>query len=163
MLELQQKYSELQTFENRSQNIYSKRLKKQIQRNIKANSTVYFFSFSSFKILHLLIRSFVIPFPNRVFGALKNHFLKSNLKNLKNLNSSKNLKIDRLQTKQTIIHTKKLQSVPMDKISLRSGEVSPPDVYNSSLQKRIFWLVQFLNLLFCRRGMPKWHSYPVND
>ena len=23
-------------------------------------------------------------------------------------------------------------------------------------------LVQFLDLLFCRRGMPKWHSYPVN-
>ena len=24
-------------------------------------------------------------------------------------------------------------------------------------------LVQFLDLLFCRRGMPKWHSYPGND
>ena len=24
-------------------------------------------------------------------------------------------------------------------------------------------LVELLNLLFCRRGMPKWHSYPGND
>ena len=142
MLEPQQKHSKSQTFENRSQNIYSQNLKKQIQRKIQANSTEYFFSFSNFKILHLFIKSFVIPIPNRVFGALKNHFLKSNLKNLKNLNSSKNLKTDRLQTKQTIIHTRKLQSVPKDKISLRSGEVSPSDVYYSSLQERIFWLVQ---------------------
>ena len=95
MLELQQKYSELLPFENRSQNIFIQSLKKQLQRNIKANSTEYFFSFSNFKILHLLIKSFVIPIPNRVFGALKNHFLKSDLKNLKNLNSSKNLKINR--------------------------------------------------------------------
>ncbi len=78
MLELQQKYSELQTFENRSQNIYSKRLKKQIRRKINTNSTEYFFSFSNFKILHLLIKSFVIPTPNRVYGSLKKHFLKSN-------------------------------------------------------------------------------------
>ena len=103
MLELRQKYSDLQTFENRSQNIYSKRLKRQIQRKIKANSTEYFFSFSSFKILHLLIKSFVIPILDRVFGALKNHFLKSDLKNLKNLNSSKNLKINRNPIKLNII------------------------------------------------------------
>ena len=93
MLELQQEYSELSPY-------------KQIQRKINANSTEYFFSFSNFKILHLLIKSFVIPTLNRVFGSLKNHFLKSNSKNLKNLNSSKNLKLDRLQTKQTIIHQK---------------------------------------------------------
>ena len=43
MLELQQKNSELQTFENGSQNIYSKRLKKQIQRKINANSNRIFF------------------------------------------------------------------------------------------------------------------------
>ena len=107
---------ELSPFENRSQNIYSLNLNKQIQRKINANSTEYFFSFSSFKILHRLIKSFVIPTLNRVFGLLKNHFLKSNSKNLKNLNSSKNLKFDRLQTKQTIIHPRKLQNVPMDKI-----------------------------------------------
>ena len=84
MLELQRKHSELSPY-------------KQIQRKIKANSTEYFFSFSSFKILHLLIKSFVIPTLNRVFGSLKNHFLKSNSKNLKNLKKSKNLKLDRLQ------------------------------------------------------------------
>ena len=116
MLVLQQKNSKLQTFENRSQNIYSQNLKKQIQRNINANSTEYFFSFSSFKILHLLIKSFVIPIPNRVFGSLKIHFLKSDLKNLKNLNSSKNLKIDRLQTKQPIIHTRKLKCISLIRI-----------------------------------------------
>ena len=65
MLELQQEYSKLSPY-------------MQIQRKIKANSTEYFFSFSNFKILHLLIKSFVIPTPNRVFGSLKNHFLKSN-------------------------------------------------------------------------------------
>ena len=43
--------------------------------------------------------------------------------------------------------------------NLRRGGVSPPDVHNSSLQERIIRLVQFLDLLFCRRGMPKWHSY----
>ena len=116
MLVLQQKYFKLQTFENRSQNIFSQNLKKQIQRNINANSTEYFFSFSSFKILHLLIKSFVIPIPNRVFGALKYHFLKCDLKNLKNLNSSKNLKIDRLETKLTIIHTRKLKCISLIRI-----------------------------------------------
>ncbi len=65
MLELQPKYSELSPH-------------KQIQRKINANSTEYFFSFSNFNILHRLIKSFVIPIPNRVYGSLKNHFLKSN-------------------------------------------------------------------------------------
>ncbi len=62
MLELQRKCSELTPY-------------KQIQRKINPNLTEYFFSF---KILHLLLKSFVIPTPNRVYGALKNHFLKSN-------------------------------------------------------------------------------------
>ncbi len=65
MLELQRKHSELSPH-------------KQIQRKINANSTEYFFSFSNFKILHLLLKFFVIPIPNRVYGSLKNHFLKSN-------------------------------------------------------------------------------------
>ena len=156
MLGLQQEYSELSPFENSSQNIYSQNLKKQRQRKIRANSNTYFSSFSNFKILHLLIKSFVIPTPNKVFGALKNHLLKSNLKNLKNLNSSKNLKIDRIQTKQTIIHTRKLKCISLLRIvlfgiPLRRDEVSPPDVYNSSLQERIIRLVQFLDLLFCGR------------
>ena len=159
MLDLQLKHSELSPFENSSQNIYSQNLKKQRQRKIRANSSIYFSSFSNFKILHLLIQSFVIPTLNKVFGALKDHFLKSNLKNLKNLNSSKNLKIDRIQTEQTIIHTRKLQSVPKDKSALCRDGVSTPDVYNSSWQERIIPLVQFFDLLFCRRGMPKWHSY----
>ena len=126
MLELRLKPTILSFIENCSQNIYSHSLKKPVQRIVKSSYTTYFSSFSSFKILHRLIKSFVIPILNRVFGSSKRHFLKSNLKNLKNLNSSKNLKIDRLQTEQTIIHTRKLQSVPKDKITLRSGEVSPP-------------------------------------
>ena len=105
MLELQQEYSELSSY-------------KQIQRKINANSTEYFFSFSSFKILHRLIKSFVIPTLNRVFGSLKNHFLKSNSKNLKNLNRSKNLKFDRLHTKQTIRHTRKLKCISLLRIVL---------------------------------------------
>ncbi len=113
MLELQLKHSELSPFENRSQNIYSQNLNKQIQRNINANSTEYFFSFSNFKILLRLIKSFVIPIHNRVFGSLKSNFLKSNSKNLKNLNNSKNLKLDRLQTIQTIIHTRKLHCISL--------------------------------------------------
>ncbi len=113
MLELQLKHSELSPFENRSQNIYSQNLKKGLQRNINANSTEYFFSFSNFKILHLLIKSFVIPTHNRVFGSLKNHFLKTDSKNLKN---SKNLKLDRLQTEQTIIHTRNLQCTSLLRI-----------------------------------------------
>ncbi len=103
MLELQRKHSELSPHQ-------------QIQRKINKNSTEYFFSFSNFKILHLLLKSFVIPILNRVFGSLKNHFLKSNSKNLKNLNNSKNLKLDRLQTKQTIIHTRKLQCISLLRI-----------------------------------------------
>ncbi|MCG9129433.1 hypothetical protein JT359_17735 [Candidatus Poribacteria bacterium] len=101
MLELQQQqYSNLQTFENRSKYTYSKNQKYQIQRNINPNTTPYFSSFSNFNILHLLIKSFVNPTTNRVYRQLKNHYLKSNLKNLKNLNSSKNLKTHQLQTKQ---------------------------------------------------------------
>ncbi len=72
MLELQQEYSELSPY-------------KQIQRKINANSTEYFFSFSNFKILHLLIKSFVIPTLNRVFGSSKHHFLKRLLKKLEKL------------------------------------------------------------------------------
>ena len=49
MLELQQKYFKLQTFENRSQNIFSQNLKKQILRNINANSTEYFLVFQVLK------------------------------------------------------------------------------------------------------------------
>ena len=103
MLELHRQHTELSPY-------------KQIQRKINANSTEYFFSFSNFKILHLLIKSFVIPTLNRVFGSLKNHFLKSNSKNLKNLNSSKNLKLDRLHTKQTIIYIRELKCISLLRI-----------------------------------------------
>ena len=98
MLKLRQKTSEILTFEKHSQTMYIRWLKKLVQRIVKAKFTTYFFSFSNFKILHLLIKSFVIPTPNRVFGTLKSHFLKSDLKNLKNLNYLKNLKTDQLQT-----------------------------------------------------------------
>ena len=162
MLELRQKTSEISTYEKHFQIMYIRWLKKPIQRIFKASHTGYFFSFSNFKILHQFYKTFVNPIFNRVYSPSKCHFLKSDLKNLKNLNSLKNLKIDQLQTKQTIIHTRKLQNVHKDKITLRMGRVFPSDVYNSSLQEQIFRLVQFLNLLFCRRGMPKWHSYPPN-
>ena len=108
MLELRLKTSEMSTFENHSHIMYILRLKKQVQRIINEKSTTYFFSFSNFKILHQLIKSLVIPTPHRVYNQSKCHFLKSNSKNLKNLNSSKNLKIDLLQTIKTIIHTRKL-------------------------------------------------------
>ena len=144
----------MSTFENHSQIMYILWL--------KLSYTVYFSSFSSFKILHQFYKTFVNPILNRVYSPSKCHFLKSDLKNLKNLNNLKNLKIDRLQTKQTIIDTRKLQIYPKDKFTRRRGRISPPDVYNSSLQERIFQIVQFLNLIFCRRGMPKWHSYPTN-
>ena len=71
MLELQRKHSELSPH-------------KQIQRKINANSTEYFFSFSNFKNLHQLIKSFVIPIPNTVYSTSKSNFLKSDSKNLKN-------------------------------------------------------------------------------
>ncbi len=116
VLELQLKHSELSPFENRPQNIFIQSLKKRILRNINVNSTEYFFSFSNFKILHRFIKSFVIPTHNRVFGSLKNHFLKSNSKNLKNSKNSKNLKLDRLQTKQTIMHNSKLHCISLLRI-----------------------------------------------
>ena len=97
MIELRLKTSEISTFERPFKIIYVRWLKKSVQRNFKASYTGYFFSFSNFKILHRLIKTFVIPILNEVFGTSKCHFLKSDLKNLKNL------KIDRLQTKQTII------------------------------------------------------------
>ena len=78
------------------------RLKNQINRIIKLNYTLYSFSFFSFKILHRFIKPSVIPTLNRVYSQLKSQFLKTDSKNLKNLNNSKNLKIDLLQTIHTI-------------------------------------------------------------
>ena len=66
--------------------------------------TAYFFSFSSFKILHRLTKSFVIPIPNRVFGTLKNHFLKSNSKKLEKLEKLKKLE-NRPTSNKTNYHT----------------------------------------------------------
>ena len=85
MLELRQKPSELSAFVNRSQNLISHTLKKQVQRIITLNYTTYFFSFSSFKILHRLIKSYVIPTPNRVYSLSEHHFLKKRLKKLEKL------------------------------------------------------------------------------
>ena len=97
MLELQLKPSELSVFEKYTKSRYSLSVKKQVQQIIKASYTTYFSSFSSFIILHQLIKSFVIATHNRVYSQLKSHFLKNDLKYLKNLNSLKNLKIDRLR------------------------------------------------------------------
>ena len=94
MLELQLKPSELSVFEKYTKSRYSLSVKKQVQQIIKASYTTYF---SSFIILHQLIKSFVIATQNRVYSQLKSHFLKNDLKYLKNLNSLKNLKIDRLR------------------------------------------------------------------
>ncbi len=113
MLELQLKTSEILTIENHSQIIYIRSLIKQVQWIIKVSFTTYFFSFSNFKILHLLIKSFVIPIPNRVYSELKSHFFKSDSKNLKNLKNSKNLKIDLFQTMHTIIYISKLQCISL--------------------------------------------------
>ena len=77
MLELRRKHTELSPNENRSKNIYTHNQKKLIQKIIVPNYTIYFFSFSSFKILHRFIKSFVIPTPNRVFGSSKSNFLKN--------------------------------------------------------------------------------------
>ena len=104
MLELQLKPSELSVLEKYTKSRYSLSVKKQVQQIIKASYTTYFSSFSSFIILHQLIKSFVIATYNRVYSQLKSHFLKSDLKNLKNLNSLKNLKIDRLR----IVHTDRI-------------------------------------------------------
>lgn len=128
MLELQQKYPELQTFENRSQNIYSQSLNNQRQRKINANSTQYSFSFSNFKILHILIKSFVIPTTNRVYGVLKNHFLKSNLKNLKNSNNLKNLKLDQLQTIQIQRIRRKVKDTKYTPLLIRANSCFPKKV-----------------------------------
>ena len=104
MLELQLKPSELSVFKKCTISSYSLSVKMQVQQFIKAIYTTYFSSFSSFIILHQLIKSFVIPTHNRVYSQLKSHFLKSDLKYLKNLNSLKNLKIDRLR----IVHTDRI-------------------------------------------------------
>ena len=62
----------------------------------------------------------------------------------------KNLKIDRLQTKQTIIHTRKLQCVPMDKVCKVYGSIGV------NLIIRFFcgrgFRSPILYLLFCGRG-----------
>ena len=155
MLELRQKTSEILTFEKHYQITYIRWLKRSIQRIVKSIYTPYFSSFSNFKILHQLIKSFVNPILNRVFGSSEHYFLKSDL------NSLKNLKIDRLQTKQTIIHTRRLQSVPMDKVCKVYGSICV------NLIIRFFCGRGFRSpiltfLFFCRRGMPKWHSYPGN-
>ena len=49
MLELRQKSSELSAFENRSQNLISHTLKKQIQRIITLNFTTFFLVFQVLK------------------------------------------------------------------------------------------------------------------
>ena len=95
-----------------------------------------FFSFSNFKNLHQLIKSFIIPILNRVYSQSKCYFLKSDSNNLNNSNNLKNLKIDLLQTKQTITHTRKLQSVPKDKVCKVCGTMG----FNLIIR------------LFCRRG-----------
>ena len=165
MLELRLRPSELFPFENRSQIIYTHTLKKQVQRLIKSSYTTYFFSFSSFKILHRFIKSYVIPTLNRVYSLSEHHFLKKRLKKLEKLKELEKLEI-RPTTNNIHHHIHQKTTVYLMTInrpyrynSLRRGGVSPPDVYNSSLQERIIRLVQFLDLLFCRRGMPKWHSY----
>ena len=85
MLELRLKTSEMSTFENHFHIMYIFRLKKQVQRIINEKSTTYFFSFSNFKILHQLIKSFVIPTPHRVYNQSKCHYLKKQLKKLEKL------------------------------------------------------------------------------
>ena len=84
MLELRQKTSEISTFERPFKIMYVRWLKKPVQRNFKASYTEYFFSFSNFKILHRFFKTFVIPILNGVYSTSKCHFLKSDLKNLKN-------------------------------------------------------------------------------
>ena len=93
MLELRLRPSELFPFENCSQIIYTHTLKKQVQRIIKLIYTTYFFSFSSFKILHQLIKSFVIPILNRVYSLSEHHFLKKRLKKLEKLKELEKLEI----------------------------------------------------------------------
>ena len=73
--------------------IYTHSLKKQIQRIIKLSYTTYFFSFSSFKILHQLIKSFVKPTLNRVYSLSEHHFLKKRLKKLEKLKELEKLEI----------------------------------------------------------------------
>ena len=165
MSEIRRKHSELQTFVNRSQNSYHHSLKNQIQRIITLSFITYFSSFSSFKILHRLLKSFVIPTPNRVYSLSEHHFLKKRLKKLEKLKELEKLEIR--PTSNNIhhhIHQKTTVYLittnrPYRYNSLRRDGVSPPDVHNSCLQERIIRLVHFLDLLFCRRGMPKWHSY----
>ncbi len=110
MLELRQKTSEISTFEKHFQIMIFRSQNKQIKRIIKSIYTPNFFSFSNFIVLHQFYKSFVIPTPNKVYNPLKCHFLKNDLKNLKNL------KIDRLQTKHTIIYIRKLQCISLLRI-----------------------------------------------
>ena len=142
MLELRQKHSELSAYGNCSHNLIAHNLKKQIQRIITLNFTTYFSSFSSFKILHRLIKSYVIPTPNRVYSLSKHHFLKKRLKKLEKLKE-----LEKLKNRPTT-------NRPYRYNSLHRICVYPPDVHNSSLQEQTIQLVQFLDLLFCRRGMP---------
>ena len=133
----------MSTFENHSHILYILNLKLQVQRIINEKTTTYFFSFSNFKNLHQLIKSFVNPTTHRVYSQSKCHFVKTDLKNLKNLNNLKNLKINRLQTKQTVIHTRKLLCILLIRIvlfgiPLRRDEVSPPDVYNQNITRDAF-------------------------
>ena len=131
MLELRQKPSELSAFGNCSHNLIAHTLKKQRQRIITLNFITYF---SSFKILHRCIKSYVIPTPNRVYSLSIHHFIKKRLKKLEKLKE-----------------LEKLEIRPNRYNSLHRICVSLSDVYNSYLQERIIRLVQFLNLLFCVR------------
>ena len=85
MSELRQKPSELSAFGNCSHNLIAHTLKKQRQRIITLNFTTYFSSFSSFKILHQLIKSYVIPTLNRVYSLSEHTFIKKRLKKLEKL------------------------------------------------------------------------------
>ena len=93
MLELRLRPPEVFPFENRSQIIYTHTLKTQVQRIIKLIYTTYFFSFSSFNILHRFIKSYVIPIPHRVYSLSEHHFLKKRLKKLEKLKELEKLEI----------------------------------------------------------------------
>ena len=129
MLELRQKPSELSDFENRSQNLISHTLKMQIQRIITLNFTTYFSSFSSFKILHRFIKSYVIPTPNRVYSLSIHHFIKKRLKKLEKLKELEKLKIrpttNRPYSYNSLCRDGVTPSVG-SKYSLRRDEVSHP-------------------------------------
>ena len=139
MLELRTRHSILSPYENRPKNIYTHNLKKLVQRVIVPNYTIYFFSFFSFKILHRFIKSFVIPTPNRVYSSSKSNFLKSDSKNLKNLN------FERLQTKQTIIHTRKPLNVPKDIITFLLSEGFRSPILTLYISLRYLTFKQFQN------------------